>query len=333
MASNAIGVDASDVRLEYLAEGAANIIYRVHSPPASPGSRTEADDPQDDEYPPSEISLPDLQPVFEERLFRLRKALPTVVPVLQTYSDYKGTIAHLFKSNQLVEQILCQPSPSLLKECNIQLRHLEADGRRPSKRHGVYLDENEAHACLITDMSNSSLINETWHCFEFKPKWLVQSPSAPRDARRCRTCALRLRRSHQQAHDTKKPLPPSSTPVQHPSASSPSQAQQRSQPRTYCPLHLLPTADPSLLQKTLDRITGLDPHLRILNESEAAMRTRILHFFTHDSDQGAILSRLRDLQIQMDPHGILDARTDITSREFRTAMTLRDCTLFIKVRF
>ena len=42
-----------------------------------------------------------------------------------------------------------------------------------------------------------------------------------------------------------------------------------------------------------------------------------------------LLGRLRELQGALDGMGVLDA--DVTSAEFETAMTLRDCTLFLKV--
>jgi inositol-pentakisphosphate 2-kinase len=47
------------------------------------------------------------------------------------------------------------------------------------------------------------------------------------------------------------------------------------------------------------------------------------------SNDSKLLERLRDLQMMLDPIGVLD--NDKNDENFRAAMTLRDCTVFIRL--
>lgn len=294
----------SDVRLGYLAEGAANIVYRVSAPDSDPSTAADlhfetsgydSDTPQPSEIPPLQID-----PSLAGKLVRLRKDLPSTVPMADSQRHFEKMIQPLFPNESTVEATLFHPSPDLLKDCNAQLRRMEKDGSRPSKRHGVYLVEDEKHGCLITDMSCP--IDGSFLCFEFKPKWLVQSPSAPAGSRRCRTCALRaMKRANK-----------SETPEMSKAA--------------FCPLNLV-SIDKAKLAIFVDHILGLDPERnRIQDDGPTKIKQGWLMKFLY---KNPLLDRLRELQMESDPDGVFKA--DLLSPRFLAAMTLRDCTMYLKV--
>ena len=286
--------------LEYLAEGAANVVYRIVPPPPSPSIAAdlnfEPDGSSSHTPPPSEIPALGLDPRLESKLARLRKSLPSNVPVLQSQKDFQSLIVPLFDKKSmgdcLVEQTLFRPSRDLIRDCNAKLRKMEADGSRNQKRHGVYLAEDEDYGTLITDMSSTN--DNYYACVELKPKWLAQSPSAPAGSRRCRTCALRLMRNATEKHA--KP--------------------------GFCPLSLV-SGDKAKVSLAVDFIMSTSKHAASLTET---VRTALIDYL-HNCP---LLELLKNLQLEKDPLGVFQANAQ--SPDFLTAMTLRDCTLFLKVR-
>lgn len=284
-------IDLDDgVQLVYLAEGAANVVYRIRSLPLDPSTSA---DLNFESYgpntpPPTVIEPLHMDPRLENKLVRLRKKTPSTTAVAESQKYFENMIEPLFPSENLVQQILFQPSEDLLKNCNARLREMEKNGTRPAKRHDVYLAEDEMYGMLVTDMSCS---DEYFKFFEFKPKWLTQSPSAPRESKRCRTCALR--------------------------------AMKKGGKPGLCPLNLM---DKDKIPIAVCRVMGLNP-LRLLDYSgpEGDMLGRIQSFLLEDP----LLHRLRQLQMDKDPKGVLKA--DAISQDFLAAMTLRDCTLYLKI--
>ena len=150
----------STTPLTYLAEGAANVIFRLPEP--------------------------------SRYLLRLRKTLPSAQPNEKAYIYLSSTAFPLFPPHLLIATSLVLLPDGLLARENTALRAHEVDGKRPRKRHNMYLEEaGERYGFLVADMSPHT---PRQLLVEFKPKWVVQSPSAPADARRCRTCALRLKK-------------------------------------------------------------------------------------------------------------------------------------------
>ena len=156
---------------------------------------------------------------------------------------------------------------------------------RPAKRRTLKLDETESHGLLVADMSAGA--GEVG--VEFKLKWVLQSGSAPAGWRRCRTCALRVRKSGK------------------PGA---------------CPLDLV-SGDRARVERAVKFVVGQKGP-----EVEAAVTDWLL------GEEGEDLVRvLKEGQAKFDPCG--PGRTDVEemkSVEYCTAMTLRDCTLFLVVR-
>ncbi len=284
-----IGIN-DGVQLVYLAEGAANVVYRIRSLPLDLRSSADLifESYGPNTPPPTEIEPLQIDPRLEGKLVRLRKKTVSTTPVAESQNHFEISIKPLFPSENLVQQILFQPSKDLLRDCNSRLREMERNGKRPAKRHGVYLAEDEMYGMLVTDMACN---NDSFKFFEFKPKWLAQSPSAPPGSKRCRTCALRAMK--------KGPKP------------------------GLCPLNLM---DKDKITTAVCHI--LVPDLRQLQDyshTEMDMLGRIRDFLLTDP----LLRRLRQLQMSKDPNGIL--KTNVISPDFLAAMTLRDCTLYLKV--
>lgn len=289
----------SDVRLQHLAEGAANVVYRIQS--AIPDVGAESDS-ESDRFgpltpPPTETEPLYLNPALEGKLVRLRKSLSTTVPVEESHVHYETVISPLFPEESLVQAVLFQPSRDLLRECNADLRKMEKEGKRPEKRHGLYLAEDEKHGCLITDMS--WIFDDSFECYEFKPKWLVQSPSAPAGSRRCRTCAQRaMKKANGEISNL----------------------------ASFCALDLVST-DKARVAKIVPHVLGSLEDSKFSREQMRTLPRQVADFLY----ENPLLHRLRDLQLDLDPVGVLKA--DFASSKFLAAMTLRDCSLFLKVDF
>lgn len=237
----------------YVAEGAANIIYRFVSTASSP-----------------------IDSALEGKLLRLRKDIPHGVPYVQTVDNFDTKIRSLFSESQLVSLQLVQLPPSFIDRCNQQLR-LNEKTIRPPKRHGTFLAPDEPHGLLVTDMTtHAQTMGE--ELIEFKPKWLLQSPSAPKNALRCRTCAFR---------------------------------DLRQQNVSFCPL--------DIISENYDDVVQAVSHLKTRRKDELA---RFLF-------KNQLLERLRAQQLRYNAVGL--NHDSPSSYEVSLSMTIRDCTLFIRV--
>ena len=294
-----LGVE-DGIEFEYFAEGAANVVYKIHEPISSPASTQGSDSDDDEEYPPTEISPPTLHPALARKMLRLRKNVPSAATVLATYSQFSNAIATLFPAENLVQQTLVKVAPELIRHCNKDLVARESRGERSQKRRGTYLLEGENLGTLVTDMSCSSIEDDSFSCVEFKPKWLAQSPSAPKKAKRCRTCALRAMHDSENAHKSERPPPGGAR---------------------FCPLALVSDDQQAICDAVNDVLGQIDIELREYSQ----LLVRITEFLLTNP----LLHHLKKLQTDLDPTGTLKA--DVTSSDFGKAMTLRDCTLFLKV--
>lgn len=191
-----------------------------------------------------------------------------------------------------MEQRLVSLKPSgIVKTLNAELRenensNLGQDCVRPSRRRGVFLADDE-FGLLITDMTATDPSAGT---LEFKPKWLLQSPTAPKGAVRCRTCARIARlnainaRNRLSAYDT------------------------------FCPLDLLST-DPKILDKVARQLLA-----------QTATPSRVSHV-TRWLRSNSLLPKLKRLQAELDPKGVL---IEPHHDDLKIAMTLRDCTVYLR---
>lgn len=269
------------VQLVYLAEGGANVVYRiVWTPEHAPG------DIENEDIPPEKREQMSVSPELAGKLLRLRKETTAEIPYQEIARNFDEAIRPLFKPEELVDQTLVQLPYGFVQQCNELLRAAEVNGARPRRRQGVYLSLHEPYGLLVTDMTTYG--DPDMVMAEFKPKWLQQSPSAPLNARRCRTCALR---------DMKNDA---------------ARTARRAEDWSFCPLDLVSDQFENVVRATRFVKGYQDPdHLaQILYQN-----TTLLKLQTHQET-------MRDVGLYgQPPH----------SREKSLAMTLRDCTMFIKV--
>lgn len=286
----------------YLAEGGANIVYRIAVPlppvvasevvaPDLPnGYVTEIEEATESTVLRQQQTRLLRDTRFDGKLLRLRKSIDSGIPYQQTVRDFNRFVKPLFRLSELVDQVLVKLPKGFLPRCNEQLRLDEKNARRPRKRIGIYLYEKEPHGLLITDMTARSGTREM--LWEFKPKWLVQSPSAPANAERCRTCALREMKNYDARMVGEK------------------------EEYSFCPLDLVSDRFDDVLRAT-----------RFFKNGGGEKSRRVATYLYRN----ALLQKLKGYQRQMNAVGLcgLPAR----SAGISVAMTLRDCTLYVKVGF
>ncbi|RYP59077.1 hypothetical protein DL769_008693 [Monosporascus sp. CRB-8-3] len=195
-------VDALDkYDFEYVAEGRANVVFGIRDPPG------------DDDRP----TVPSGQ--FGATLLRVPKATPGVTPcdyeTLQRF--HEDLVERRVGREHLVPQVLVAISPDLAERLNAA--RANANGGRGRRRRKDGIDDGHddtgsairpGAAMLIQDMGPAP----GYRAFEFKPKWLAQSPLAPPGAARCRTCAREaFRNSQRLKKDPAVEVPPPMCPL------------------------------------------------------------------------------------------------------------------------
>ncbi|KAE9970303.1 hypothetical protein EG327_010311 [Venturia inaequalis] len=300
------------VVITYLNEGAANIIWQIK--PVDAQNVTQ-----------------DHRPFLDGKLLRLRKGLksssytgsniiPPLMPTEQVFDYYDRKMKPLFGKDQLVEQTKVAIESSLITSCNQVLERLESDHLRHEKRIGWHLAQDSV-GLLMTSMASTP---NTLKGIEFKPKWLAQSPTAPPNSVRCRTCALSaFRNKKRQACPLRLTRPDSSKP---PAAST----------QNFTPPPWIDTSPQSRASPEVCRALS--------------------HFFTKGKGHD-VLGRLKEDQLALDPkgvstlcepspsptptpphkphaHGPARPKPSTTADQIAKlsmAMTLRDCTFFVNV--
>lgn len=128
---------------------------------------------------------------------------------------------------------------------------------------------------------------------EFKPKWLTQSLSAPVNSKRCRQCAHVARVNARRSRTGEKPS------------------------ALFCPLDLV-----SELPADLRRVSS-----QLLGPTRSSLA---IDRFARWLETDTLLRKLCSYQKTLDREGVLVG--DVDDENFLTAMTLRDCTLFVKFK-
>ncbi|KAJ9658887.1 Inositol-pentakisphosphate 2-kinase [Neophaeococcomyces mojaviensis] len=250
----------------YLTEGAANTIWLIRFSPSS-----------------------NLYHHDSALVLRLRKNISSTLPMTILRTQFEERIAPLFIFDPilLLPMHLIKISDGIVQTLNAQLRDLEANRQRKEMRQGIYHPsfEAEPYAMLMPNLAHGE-----GTVIEFKPKWLVQSPSAPRDAQQCRTCALNAMR----------------------------RATKRGSGRGdsgFCPFDLLSSHE-KILAGALRQVWSDE---KTLSAFVKAFRWRV---------QPA-LRQLQRLQLDENGVGLEDFRRP-DERDFSVAMALRDCSVLLK---
>lgn len=291
--------------LTYFAEGGANVLYRIGIPTSS--TMDEIPPTEIDHYSPAtpqptaleawqvDLDQPD-HSYLKGNLLRLRKDLPTVTTILEGQRDFHDHIEPLFEEDEIVMQTLIEVPQATVDQLNAVLVAMDNGGYRPKVFSGVYLAKSECGQ-LVKDMSSPP--GRGWVTVELKPKWLSQSPNAPAGARRCRTCALGLARAAEGAWSSDSPTFDC----------------------TLCPLDLV-----SGIESKVERaVRAILNKSQVHGVSDSSLEKRLVAYFL----TSPLLTKIRYLQQKLDPVGIIGAIAE--DKGFRTAMTLRDCSLYLKV--
>ncbi|KAB5570499.1 inositol-pentakisphosphate 2-kinase [Coniochaeta sp. 2T2.1] len=131
-----------------------------------------------------DVRLPGGEPAFPGNLLRVPKAGTSAFSHKELQEYWETTIAPLFGDDELVKQSLIPLTGSgIVPKLNAILAGNEA-ARRQDFRGSAVADAD--YGMLVEDMRKQQATDRV---MEFKPKWLSQSPSAPPKAIRCRNCA------------------------------------------------------------------------------------------------------------------------------------------------
>ncbi|KAI1636714.1 inositol-pentakisphosphate 2-kinase-domain-containing protein [Biscogniauxia mediterranea] len=240
---------------EYLAEGRANVVFIIKGTGGP-------------EVPKG---------LFEGTLLRVPKMTPGVTPCdYETLQNFHERLVEVRVGREhIVPQLLVKISENVANILNAKRNKGDGSVIKPG------------HAMLIQDMSPSP----DHLAIEFKPKWLAQSPIAPPDATRCRTCAREAFRNSQKLAKGKK----ISIPI--------------------CPLGLMHD-NRAVVMSTMDRLA---PEWSERDKERLADALK----------KSGILERLLLLQKEGDPERALFINP--WDAHFGLAMTLRDCSCFIRM--
>lgn len=257
----------------------------------------------------------DNHPNLKGQLLRVPKQNYKAIPYADIQHYWQNRISPLFQPSELVQQRLVKlpNDPTFFRRLNQQLRKLDDSGTRRPDFVGHSVSEDVRIGMLVEDMRSNSIRADASNSvsssssssstttttttpatsmYEIKPKWLIQSPRAPRGAEQCRNCAREVWRNMK--NKTKNPI--------------------------FCPLNLVKAADfPRDENIARDIAADLRRCYHDMTEHEARNLTQWLR-------SCELVPRLR--RIQWDH----DHTAQITDEEaYSLAMTLRDCSLFVLV--
>ncbi|KAL5598874.1 hypothetical protein BROUX41_003805 [Berkeleyomyces rouxiae] len=309
---------------EFIGEGSANVVVRIQIP---------------------ESCSPQTKRRFQGKLLRLQKASKhpenRPYPYVTQHAHFRDRIVPLFpnpddlvshelvqldRNNSIIDQVHVlldlmdqvstnvqhsrnqhPPTPEMLHESTgiihpevLPLEWRERVGHAMIKRrHKQFIGSKLAyveHGLLVEDMSIND--NEDGILVEIKPKWLLQSASAPAASARCRNCAIELRRARQGRLKQTRPKP--------------------------CPLLLMSDNWRHRREFMAQVLVAVEP-----DEWYIAPLLRWAGGTPATAAPNRLLALLRDLQARLDQKGPLLATED--SAAFPLAMTMRDCSVFIRV--
>jgi inositol-pentakisphosphate 2-kinase len=325
--------EEASVCFRYFNQGGANVVFKI-----SPHPRSNAGVCPSFLFVDAKIDSPNAIPVHRcelvNKVLRVNKGLSKTLRSEEVISGFYGHVWPLFapgaslrtvvRSSQagytlLPVELSCSNLTIYLMDHQGVLLHpaviadLTAKCDAIRKEHTTpKLSTTKRWGILLPDLSPEPGSSVT---IEIKPKWLAQSPTAPSDAIRCRTCALQLVKPK----DPKKYL---------------------------CPLQLLSgtwdTIHPWIWGRVAEQIAEHSkPAGQHVQEHTNEIAFHLARYIT-EGDGKALLQHLRALQVHLDHHGVLNRQEmkgslqevrDTCDHNLRLAMTLRDCSLYLRIKY
>ncbi|KAF2272380.1 uncharacterized protein EI97DRAFT_212788 [Westerdykella ornata] len=287
------------VSFRYHAEGGANVVFRVVE--YKVGSQDEPPfvfvGPRDHLYH---------HKGFLFKVLRVSKGLPKTLTAEQVKSDFDHEIEPLFdtRGTPNFRHFLLDLELVLLDDEVIDW--LNAEMNRHTNRPAIPIPYR-FKGLLMDDMSVDPHAKPDEHTLtiELKPKWLAQSPNAPQGALRCRTCALQALRN--------------------------SDPGKTGRDDYFCPLYLSPSqrSQRPYAAKVIRTYLSTKTHQISDQIGHRAVLENLVSALTRDSF--GLLRYLKQKQIELDPQGVLGEEVDM--HNLRLAMTLRDCSLFLRCTY
>jgi inositol-pentakisphosphate 2-kinase len=239
---------------------------------------------------------------------------------LQEY--WEEIVKPLFEPEDLIQHRLIKiEDGAVIPRLNAILAQIE-NARRPDFRgsraaiaaYGMLVEDmRESMICpapmrLIPRDSQSPILGHPDDLtLEFKPKWLAQSPNAPASATRCRNCAREALKHHTKLNGCHQTQPTTRA------------------RRILCPFDFLTCAScPNSLSNIVAHLSPLDSLVKP-QATASAQHNRLVQWLQTNT----MLPRLRAAQLANDHTGPLCA--DAHDPDFQLAMTLRDCTCFVRI--
>lgn len=192
----------------------------------------------------------------------------------------------------------------LVRVTEAQARAMNETRTASGKAKDASTIEGPGFAMLIQDMTPSPAAAQLG--MEFKPKWLAQSPIAPEGAKRCRTCAREAYRNQKLLAKAK----------QQQQDQDQDQSSKAAAATPVCPLGLLHD-DPDVVLRSIARFA---PSTWTPADHERLRRALAA---------SGLLTKLRDVQTRGDPGNTMFDNPEDPG--FGLAMTLRDCTCFVRM--
>lgn len=288
----------NSVTFHYLAEGAANVAYVIRRyGKTAPNGKSFVF--KGTNSAPSADSL-------VNHVLRVSKGLEKTLPPQDIAYHYDREIKPLFNKYQkgphsftdnLLDMNLVALDAAVFQTLNAEI------AKHSTRQTGKITPGT--HGLLMENMSSEPGRSVT---IEFKPKWLAQSPNPPRDATRCRTCAMEASKVAR-GKDPQCPY--------------------------ICPLRIF-GGDVSVINPYIER--KVREAFAKLEDSPSPSTQQIFHIMSSISDwlvngQGhVLLAALREIQLRHDEHGVTAPRSSSSETPdlLPIAMTLRDCSLYIR---
>jgi inositol-pentakisphosphate 2-kinase len=322
----------ASICFQYFNEGGANAIFKIKS-----RSRSNATE-QSFLFVDAKINSPNAIPIHSRELvnkvLRVNKGLNKTLRSEEVISGFYGHVWPLFASRASLRTVVRS------SKTGYALLPVEV----PCSNLTIYLMDHQGvvlHPTVMTDLTSKCDTIRKEHAtpklpttkrwgillpdlspepgssitIEVKPKWLAQSPTAPPDAIRCRTCALQVVKPK----DSKKYT---------------------------CPLQLLSgnwdVIHTWIRGRVAEQIAEHSKTGGPLAQQHADEIAFHLAKYITEGNGKVLLQHLKALQVHLDHQGVLSRQDlvgssqeirDACDHNLRLAMTLRDCSLYMRIRY
>ncbi|KAF2492803.1 hypothetical protein BU16DRAFT_91095 [Lophium mytilinum] len=311
--------------IQYLGEGAANVVFALRDPSYAPQGSCECRHPvvcttaSDEDAP---LSL------LQNRVLRFSKNTRNAPSCRDIATHFTNITSHFFDGDTARHHTfegVVEVTQPLIDYLNTLLRQWGMLNRRKAGCEREEIRTDDPCCILLPDLTP---VPGSFATIEIKPKWLLQSPTAPPFAIRCRTCALRAQRAAK-GDARRLMMDNGETP--------------------FCPLTLVSDDGSAISQIFYNRLRHLPWFETLSPIDQIGMEVLVLTYFCSGPGR-ALMLKLKRWQEELDPVAppnsermsnfggiILSAipppTTEVMRERLKVAMTFRDCSMFVCVHY